>query len=80
MKTIQAQKIEKILKGCPPDCKCHGRGVENLCKAKDIGLDTFVECMEAKPFECTYAISYGRTSYCSCPVRVEIAQKYEKTG
>jgi len=80
MGTRHAREIKEIMKKCPPGCKCHGRGSDNLCKARDIGLDTFVECLDDKPFECPYAISYGRMSYCSCPPRVEIAQRFEKTA
>jgi hypothetical protein len=78
METQHTQEIKKIIKECLPGCKCHGRGIEELCKAKDIGLATFAQCLEEHPWECTHAISYGAMSYCSCPPRVKIAQRFEK--
>jgi hypothetical protein len=78
METEHTQEIQEIIRECSPGCKCHGQEYGELCKARDIGLETFVECLDERPFECPYAISYGRISYCSCPPRVKIAQMFEK--
>ena len=41
MEQNQKQEIEKIIGGikCPKDFKCYKSGFENLCKAKDIGIE-----------------------------------------
>ena len=80
METQQAHEIKELIGECDPGCKCHGRGLEKLCKARDIGLETFVECLEDDPFGCSHAICYGTMFYCSCPPRVEIAKRFEKTA
>ncbi len=80
METQQTHETKELMGECDPGCKCHGRGREKLCKARDIGLETFVECLEEFPFECGNSISYGAISYCSCPPRVQIAKELEETA
>lgn len=69
--------IEKIIAGmsCPKDFKCCRSNLSQLCKAKDVGLESFLECLEENPRDCEFSISYGYTYYCRCPVRVYIAKK-----
>jgi len=74
----QKQWIEELIKDCPEGCRCHDQGVERLCKARDIGLEGFVECKEEKPFECNHSVSYGRAWYCSCHPRIYIAKVFHK--
>ncbi len=58
-------------------CKCQKQRIESLCKARDVGLQTFVECLEEDPYECPYAMFVGR-HYCKYPLRVHIAKKLKK--
>jgi hypothetical protein len=80
MRTYDKQKLAELTKQCPEGCKCREADIEDLCMARDIGLKTFVECLEEKPFECECAISYGAVSYCSCPARVHIAKSLNQAG
>jgi hypothetical protein len=75
MQTQHAHKIKELITECRENCKCKTQDIKNLCKARDIGLDTFVECLEKNSFECSDAIPYGHTTFCSCPLRVYIAKK-----
>jgi hypothetical protein len=75
MKTELRQTIEELLKDCPSGCKCHQNDIENLCKARDLGMKSFIECLEENPFDCNSAISYGHSWYCSCPPRIRIAKE-----
>jgi hypothetical protein len=68
------QWMEELIKHCPPDCKCHKQGIKNLCKARDVGLESFAECMEENPLECTFALPYDGSYYCKCGPRVYIAK------
>lgn len=34
--------IEEHMNECPEGCKCHDQGIENLCKAEDVGLRPFI--------------------------------------
>jgi hypothetical protein len=80
MRTHDKHKIAELIRQCPEGCKCHETDLEELCMARDIGLKTFVECLEEKPFECECSISYGSVSYCSCPARVYIAKSLNQNA
>jgi len=69
--------IEKIIAGmsCRKDFKCYKSNLSQLCKSKDVGLESFLECLEENPRDCEFSIGYGNSYYCRCPVRVYIANK-----
>jgi hypothetical protein len=69
------REIEKLLKNCPKGCKCRQRGIEDLCRVRDVGLETFVLCLEKNSIHCVHRIVFGRANYCSCPPRVYIAKQ-----
>jgi hypothetical protein len=71
------KKIEKLIAGmsCPKDFKCYRSNLADLCKAKDIGLESFLECLEDNPRNCEFSISYGGGHFCRCPLRVYIAKR-----
>ena len=33
---------------CPKNFKCYRSGFEDLCKAKDLGMDSFLECLDSR--------------------------------
>ncbi|MBW2566270.1 MAG: hypothetical protein JRE24_05150 [Deltaproteobacteria bacterium] len=78
MEETYAQRMEQLIGSFPEGSKCHKRDVENLCKARDIGMDSFVLCLEEKPFECISSVCFARSWYCSCPPRVHIAKELKK--
>lgn len=63
---------------CPHDFRCADSGFENLCKVRDFGLDHYLECLVENPMNCRFAISFGRTYLCQCPLRVYLAKKLKK--
>jgi hypothetical protein len=63
---------------CPKDFKCCVEGFENLCKAEDIGLDSHLKCLEEHPVNCPFSVSFGRSYFCRCPLRVYIAKILKK--
>jgi hypothetical protein len=69
------KEIERLLKNCPEGCKCRQRGIEDLCYVRDVGLETFVRCLEENSLDCFHRIVFGRANYCSCPPRVSIAKQ-----
>ena len=77
---INKKQIEEIIGGisCPKDFVCYKSGFENLCKAEDIWLESFLKCLEDNPRECVFAISYASGYYCKCPLRVYIAKTLKK--
>ena len=75
MEQAYVQRLEQLIEYFPEGSKCHQQGVEKLCKARDIGMDSFVECLEKEPLECVCAIHCAHSWYCSCPPRIRIAKE-----
>jgi hypothetical protein len=78
MEQTHMQKLERLMEYDPEGCKCHEQGIEKLCKAKDLGLKSFVKCLEEKPFECTSSLTLQNSHYCYCPLRVYMVNKFKK--
>jgi hypothetical protein len=70
-------RIEKIRASmkCPKNFRCLEFDLTHLCKAKDIGMKSYLECLEKKPPECAFALSWGDGYFCECPMRLHIAKK-----
>lgn len=73
----QKKRIEEIMAGmeCPKGFERCKHNFENLCKAKDHGLEGYVDCLEEKPVTCEFALPFGNGVLCRCPVRVYIAKE-----
>jgi hypothetical protein len=56
----------------------HKSEFENPCKAQDVGLETFVECLEEHPYDCPFSIPLDGLYYCKCPLCVYIAKDLNK--
>lgn len=74
------KEIEKIIDGitCPKDFICYKSEFKNLGKARDIGIKSYVECLEKNPEDCVFSLSFGHSYLCKCPLRVYIAKNLEK--
>lgn len=72
--------LEEIIDGltCPKDFLCYRSKFDSLCNAKDIGMKSFLLCLEKNPRECIFAIDGGDHFFCECPVRTYIAKKFVK--
>jgi hypothetical protein len=57
------------------ECKRYEPGVGFTCKAKDVGLDSYVECLEKDSPWCPFSVSHGYSYYCKSPARVYFAKK-----
>ncbi|MEE9223983.1 MAG: hypothetical protein V3U51_04465 [Thermoplasmata archaeon] len=44
---------------CPKDFRCCKSGFDVLCKARDIGLDSFLVCLDDDPPDCVFSLTYG---------------------
>ncbi|MCK4943489.1 MAG: hypothetical protein KAS65_07925 [Candidatus Aminicenantes bacterium] len=80
MKDENRKKIKEIIAGmqCPKNFKCAEKGFELLCRAKDFGLENYLECLEEKLWACSFALSFGSGYLCQCPLRVYLAKKLKK--
>ena len=72
-KTRRLEDIVGELK-CPKNFRCYRSGFKTLCKAKDIGLERHLVCLEKNPKKCVFAFSFGGEYFCTCPVRIYIAK------
>jgi hypothetical protein len=53
-------------------------GIGFSCKAKDVGLDTYAECLEEDSRRCPFSMSYADAYYCISPARVYVAKAVKK--
>jgi hypothetical protein len=75
------KEIERIIgqMQCSKDFQCYESGFETLCKAKDVGMESYIRCLEEHPLECKLSVGFfGDRYYCKCPLRVYIAKKIGK--
>jgi hypothetical protein len=80
MEDQHRRELESILADvyCPKLEQCYTTGLEILCKARDIGLQSLVECLEEYPDKCPFSLSLAGLVCCKCPVRVYIAKTLNK--
>jgi hypothetical protein len=71
---LEAKKIMGEI-NCPKEFVCYESGLKILCSARDVGIDSFLECLERNPTECKFAFPFGLTHLCKCPLRVYIAKE-----
>lgn len=72
--------IEEIMKRtfCPDGFTCLERGLNDLCRTKDIGLAKYVVCEEGNSPNCKFRLSFGSTYFCRCALRVYIVKQHGK--
>jgi len=77
VKEEDRRKIEEIVAGmkCPRNFRCAESGFEAVCKAKDFGIESFLECFEPDPSDCPFAFPFGNRYFCHCPLRVYLAKR-----
>ena len=80
MKEAHKNKIEEIMGEiqCPKNFNCIKSGLEVLCKAKDLGLENYLKCLESNPNDCKFALPFGYNHFCQCPLRVYLAKNLKK--
>jgi hypothetical protein len=71
------RELKEIIGGmsCPKDFRCYAGGLTVLCKAEDVGLESFLKCLEDNPRDCPFSLDYGGSHFCKCPLRVYIKKK-----
>ena len=73
------KEIEEIIgkMQCPRDFRCYQSGLETLCKAKTVGTNDLLVCLEKKPLKCKF-VSVKKGYVCECPLRYYIFKKLKK--
>jgi len=74
------KEIEEIIKqiSCDKGVRCYKSGFKNLCKARDIGLDSYLECLEENPQDCKFSLFFGYSHFCQCPLRIYLAKRIKE--
>jgi hypothetical protein len=80
MQQEHKKQIERLLPdiSCPKLVQCYYTGLQVLCKARDVGLQSLVECLEENAYQCPFSLSLSGLNFCKCPIRVYIAKNIEK--
>ena len=80
MNEEEKRRIQDIIgrMQCPKHFKCADSGFENLCRAKDFGLESFLECLDENPSTCKFSIFFGNAHFCQCPLRVYLVKHLKK--
>ena len=63
---------------CSKSFMCIGSDFGNLCRARDLGPEDYVECLEDYPALCEFSSPFGNIRLCKCELRVYIAKKLKK--
>ncbi len=63
---------------CPGNFKCAESGFEVLCKARRIGMEDYLECLEERSSTCKFAMPSRDKLLCQCPVRRYVFEKLGK--
>ena len=70
MEQLDIEKAKQILGNlkCEKGLVCVSLGLEELCKSRDIGLKSLLDCLE-KHTSCVFTQPFGYGLMCKCPVR-----------
>jgi hypothetical protein len=81
LKKVSNPQIEELMGNikCPKDYECYKSQLKNLCKAQDIGMESFLLCLDKKSNECIFSMPVtDLKKFCRCPLRVYIAKVLKK--
>ena len=71
------KKIEEIKQQvtCANQFQCLDNNFEKLPPVEKIGFDNYVIfCRDNKTSKCNYSIPFGRSHFCTCPMRHYLSQ------
>jgi hypothetical protein len=76
----QDKRMEELIAGmhCPKGFKCIDSSSDDLCRARDVGLENYLECLENNPYTCKFTLRFGDEYFCHCPLRVYLNKKLKK--
>jgi hypothetical protein len=57
----RTKEIEEIINQfkCPNDFQCYKSNFEALCEAEDIGIESYLKCLEENPRSCQFSVPFG---------------------
>jgi hypothetical protein len=71
-----SQSIAEIIKAvdCPKGFACVESEFRHLCRAMDVGRETYLACIEEHPENCPFSVFLAASWHCKCPMRIFIAK------
>jgi hypothetical protein len=60
------------------NCKRYTPESGFACKVQDIGLDSYVECLEEYSHMCPFSVRYAHSYFCKSLARVYVAKELKK--
>jgi hypothetical protein len=70
-------KIKKMARkiACSMDFRCYKSDFKDICKAKDIGLQSYILCLDKNPQKCNFSIFFFDENLCKCPMRIYLLKE-----
>ncbi len=80
LRAEDCRRIEEIIgkMTCPKGFRCAESGFENLCKARDFGVESYLDCLDENRSLCRFALPFADIYLCQCPLRVFLAKKLRR--
>lgn len=64
---------------CRKKFRCITADMSPLCEARDVGIESMLECLDENPDECQFSFAfYGYAYLCQCPIRIYLAKELHK--
>ena len=74
------KEIEKIISriGCSKNFKCYKSGFKSIGKAEDVGIESFVKCLDKNAWQCEFSFAFGSSYFCQCPLRIYVLRELKR--
>ncbi len=63
---------------CEKNFTCLENNYKSLCKARDMGLEGYVECIDDGVLGCHFSLPFGNSYFCRCPLRVHLVKHADR--
>ena len=71
------EELQNIIR-CPKDFICYASKFNILGKAEEVGMKSFLKCLEGNGKDCPFSLGFAGAYYCHCLIRVYIAKTLGK--
>lgn len=73
-------KIKEIIGQirCPKGFRCIAPDTDRLCPAMDIGMETYLQCLDKKQKDCPFSAHFASAVYCKCPLRIYLKKNFHE--
>lgn len=61
---------------CSKRFRCLALPPSQLCSARDLGMDGFLECLQPNSQHCSHSFPFGEGRFCRCAIRVFLAKQF----